>query len=154
MNSLMRWRPMYELIPGSFWGEMGSWDFEDLFEKLMENKDWEIVNWAPKVESYRENGSYVIKADLPGVKAKDIQVTVENGCLTIKGERRTDKELKKKNVEREEVFYGSFERSMPIPEGLKTEELKAKYHDGVLEITAPVEERFLTKKIEVEELKS
>jgi HSP20 family protein len=96
----------------------------------------------------------VIKADLPGVKVKDIQVTVENGCLTIKGERRTDKEIKKKNVEREEVFYGSFERSMPIPEGLKTEELKAKYHDGVLEITAPVEERFLTKKIEVEELKS
>ncbi len=151
MNSLMRWRPMYELTPGNFWGDL---DFEDLFEKLMEKKDWEMVSWAPKVESYRENGSYVIKADLPGVKVKDIQVTVENGCLTIKGERRTDKEIKKKNVEREEVFYGSFERSMPIPEGLKTEELKAKYHDGVLEITAPVEERFLTKKIEVEELKS
>ncbi|OGQ00194.1 MAG: hypothetical protein A2Z51_05200 [Deltaproteobacteria bacterium RBG_19FT_COMBO_52_11] len=147
----MRWRPMYELTPGNFWGDL---DFEDLFEKLMEKKDWEMVSWAPKVESYRENGSYVIKADLPGVKVKDIQVTVENGCLTIKGERRTDKEIKKKNVEREEVFYGSFERSMPIPEGLKTEELKAKYHDGVLEITAPVEERFLTKKIEVEELKS
>jgi HSP20 family protein len=142
---------MYELTPGNFWGDL---DFEDLFEKLMEKKDWEMVSWAPKVESYRENGSYVIKADLPGVKVKDIQVTVENGCLTIKGERRTDKEIKKKNVEREEVFYGSFERSMPIPEGLKTEELKAKYHDGVLEITAPVEERFLTKKIEVEELKS
>jgi len=115
---------------------------------------WEKVNWAPKVESYRKNGSYVIKADLPGVKAKDIQVTMENGCLTIKGERRTEKEDKKKKVEREEVFYGSFERSMPIPEGLKTEEIKAQYHDGVLEITAPVEEKFLPKKIEIEELKS
>jgi HSP20 family protein len=105
------------------------------------------------VESYRKNGTYVVKADLPGVEAKDIQVTLENGYLTIKGERKVDKEVKEKKVERREVFYGSFERSIPVPEGLKTEGVKAKYRDGVLEVIVPVEEKNPPKKIEVEEVK-
>lgn len=151
MNTLVRWTPMEELVPRSFLGRFWDWDFEDAFESLMETKGLEKYHWAPKVESYRKNGSYVIKADLPGVEAKDIQVTLENGCLTIKGERKMDKEVKEKNVDRREVFYGSFERSMAVPEGLKTEQIKAKYHEGVLEITVPVEEKLLPKKIEVEE---
>jgi HSP20 family protein len=154
MSSLIRWRPMEELVPRSLWGRFWDWEVDDIFEDLTEIRGMEGLNWAPKVESYRKNGSYVIKADLPGVEAKNIHVTVEDGCLTIKGERKMDKEVKDKNLERREVFYGSFERSMPIPEGLKTEEIKAKYHDGVLEISAPVGEKFLPKKIEVEEAKS
>jgi len=92
----------------------------------------------------------VIKADLPGVEAKDIHVSVEGGCLNIRGERKTEKDIKKKNLRSREIFYGSFQRSLPIPEGLKVDGLKAKYHDGVLEITAPVEKTLPSKEIKIE----
>jgi len=153
MSSIVKWRPMEELIPRSFFGSFWDSDFGDVFESLMESEGLEKYDWTPKVEAYRKNGTYVIKADLPGVEAKDIQVTLENGCLTIKGERKVDKEVKEKKVERREVFYGSFERCIPVPEGLKTEGVKAKYRDGVLEVTVPVEDKNPPKKIEVEEVK-
>jgi HSP20 family protein len=152
MSSLVRWRPMEELMPRGFfhgfWGEDG-WD---AFENMFESKELAKYNWTPKIESYRQNGTYVIKADLPGVEAKDIHVELENGYLTLRGERKMDKQSKDKRVDRREVFYGSFERCMAVPENLKAEEVKAKYHDGVLEITIPVEEKSPPKKIEVEEV--
>jgi len=144
---------MEQLTPRSFFRNFWESDLGDLFESLMESEGLENYGWTPKVEAYRKNGTYVIKADLPGVEAKDIQVTLENGCLTIKGERKVDKEVKEKKVERREVFYGSFERCIPVPEGLKTEGVKAKYRDGVLEVTVPVEDKNPPKKIEVEEVK-
>jgi len=153
MNSLVRWRPKGEVIPPSFFRSFWDTDIDDVFESLFESSGLEKFDWAPKVESYRKNGTYVVKADIPGVEAKDIKVTLENGCLTIKVERKVDKEVKEKKVERREVFYGSFERSIPVPEGLKTEGVKAKYRDGVLEVTVPVEEKNPPKKIEVEEVK-
>jgi HSP20 family protein len=102
------------------------------------------------VESYHKNGSFVIKADVPGVKAKDIHVMVEGDHLLIQGERKMDRETKKRDLRRKEVFYGAFQRSVPIPRGLKTEAIKAKYHDGVLEITAPVEKAHLPKEVKIE----
>ncbi len=106
--------------------------------------------WAPRLESYQKDGSYVIRADLPGVDAKNVHVTVEDGFLTIEGERKADREVKKKDVRRKEVFYGSFRRSMAIPKGLKVEEIKAKYHKGVLEISAPLDKSLLPKAVKVE----
>jgi len=153
MNSLVRWRPTSEVIPRSFFRDFWDTGIDDVFESLLEPSGLEKFNWAPKVESYRKNGTYVVKADLPGVEAKDIQVTLENGCLTIKGERKEEKEVKEKKMERREVFYGSFESSIAVPEGLKPEGVKAKYRDGVLEVTVPVEEKNPRKKIEVEEVK-
>jgi HSP20 family protein len=127
---------------------------EDIFQDVMETRGWERERWIPKVEAYRKNGKYVITADLPGMEAKDIHLSVENNHLTIRGERKMDKETKKKNLRSREIFYGAFQRSLPIPEGLKLEEIKARYHDGILEVTAPIEEKFLSKKIEVEEEKN
>ena len=153
MNSLMKWRPMDEVLPRTFFRSFWDTDMSDVFESFFEPSALKKFNWAPKVESYRKNGTYVVKADLPGVEAKDIQVTLENGCLTIKGERKEEKEVKEKKVERREVFFGSFERCIPVPEGLKPEGIKAKYRDGVLEVTVPVEGKNPPKKIEVEEVK-
>ena len=149
MASMIRWSPITDIMR---W----NWDLDEFFRDFMEPVKIleESSCVCPRVESYWKNGSYVIKADLPGVEAKDIQVTLENGCLTIKGERKMDKEVEDKNVDRREVFYGSFERSMAVPEGLRTEQIKAKYHEGVLEITVPVEEKLLPKKIKVEEGKN
>jgi HSP20 family protein len=152
MSSLVRWRPMEELVPRSFF--RGFWDEDvwDVFENMFESNELVKYNWTPKIESYRQNGTFVIKADLPGVEAKDIHVELEDGYLTLRGERKMDKKSKDKRVDRREVFYGSFERCMAVPENLKAEEIKAKYHGGVLEITIPVEEKNPPKKIEVEEV--
>jgi HSP20 family protein len=128
-------------------------DFEDFFEDFTVRSRREIEKlggWLLRVESYQKNGNYVIKADLPGVKAKDIHVTVEGARLLIQGERRTDKESKGKDFSRKEVFYGAFQRSVPIPRGFKADGIKAKYHDGVLEITAPVEKTHPPEEVRIE----
>jgi len=151
MSSMVRWKPMEQLTPRSFFRNFWESDLGDIFESLMESEGLENYGWTPKVEAYRKNGTYVIKADLPGVEAKDIHVELGNGLLTIRGERKMDKEAKDKNVSRREVFYGSFERTMAVPSSLKAEEVKAKVHDGVLEITLPADEKALAKRIKVEE---
>ena len=104
----------------------------------------------PRIETSVRDGHFVAKADLPGIRSQDVQVSVEANHLTIKGERKTSKEVRRKNFRRSELFYGSFERSIPLPEGVKTEKLKAKYHDGVLEISAPYDSGRQPKKIDVE----
>jgi len=145
-SGLVRWRPTWALMPRRFW----DWGAEDLFRDVMKAGGWKEKGWSPKVEAYRKNGKYVIKADIPGVEAKDIQVSLENNRLTIRGERKVDKETKRKNLRAREIFYGSFERSLPIPEGLKAGEIKARYHDGVLEITAPMEKSVPSREIKIE----
>ena len=146
MNSLERWRPRFELLPRKFW----DWEAEDPFENFLGRSGFAGERWVPSVETYTKDGSYVVKADLPGVKAKDIHVSVENNRLVIKGERKMDKEIKDRNVRGREIFYGSFQRSVPVPEGLKVDQIKAKYHDGVLEIYAPAGKTLLSKQIKVE----
>jgi HSP20 family protein len=153
MDGLTKWRPSRELIP---WRPFSTWwdrDFEEFLEEFSEPSWMEplsVGRWTPRVESLHKNGSYVIKADLPGVNPKDIHVTVEGDRLIIEGERKMDREMKRKDFRRREVFYGAFQRSVPIPRGLKAEAIKAKYHDGVLEITAPVEKGYLPKEVKVE----
>ena len=153
MSSLIRWRPSRELIPWRPFSALWDRDFEDFFEDFTVRSRREIEKlggWLLRVESYQKNGNYVIKADLPGVKAKDIHVTVEGARLLIQGERRTDKESKGKDFSRKEVFYGAFQRSVPIPRGFKADGIKAKYHDGVLEITAPVEKSHPPEEVRIE----
>jgi HSP20 family protein len=149
MASLIRWSPFRELV---------RWEPEvdDFLRAFVEPIDFseEGSCVCPRVESYRHNGSFVVKVDLPGVNPKDVHLTADRGCLTIEGERKRSEEVEESGMMHGEVCYGSFKRSMAIPEGVKSDQIKAKYQDGVLEITAPVEEHFLPKKIEVEVLKS
>jgi HSP20 family protein len=152
MSSMVKWRPTEEVIPRRFFRSFWDSDFGDLFESLMESEGLEKFGWTPKVEAYHKNGNLVIKADLPGVEAKDIHVELENGFLRIRGERKMDKEVEEKKGGRREVFYGSFERTMTVPSNLKAEEIKAKVHGGVLEITLPADEKTVSKKIKVEEV--
>jgi HSP20 family protein len=150
MSTLIRWRPTLDWMPLKTFDPLWDWDLEGFGEDFLESGSPKEVPWVPRVESYEKDGNYVIKTDLPGVEAKDLQVMVENGCLTIQGERKMDKEIKEKEIRRRELFYGSFQRTMAVPEGVKAENIKAKYHDGVLEITAPMEKKALPKKVAVE----
>jgi len=150
MNSLVRWNPMEAMVPWNFWGSLWDEDFDEVLERLGGSMDEKPMAWMPKVEAYRKNGNYVVKADLPGVKPEDIHVTVDNGCLAIRAEHEEEKKSKGKGRRGKEAFMGRFEGSVAIPEGLKLDKMKAKYHGGVLEISAPVDKEHPAREIKVE----
>lgn len=148
MASLVRWNPMGDLMRFGL-------DFDPFFREFAEPEEAMEGGYctSPSVESFRHDGSYVIKMDLPGVNSKDVHLTFEGGYLIIEGERKRLHEIEEGSMLWDEVCYGAFRRSLYIPEGIKADQIKAKYHDGVLEITAPVDEKFLPRKIEVEEIR-
>ena len=96
------------------------------------------VDWVPSIEVFQRNGQLVVQAELPGVWAEDIDVVVADGLLTLSGERREEVETDRDGFRRTERRYGSFARSIALPEGARTEEIQASFRDGVLEITIPL----------------
>ena len=106
--------------------------------------------WVPAIESFTREGHLVIRAELPGVDPKDLNVTVTDRDLVITGERKAEKEEKKKDYAYREISYGSFERRFTLPEGVKSDEMKAAFTNGILEITVPAPEIAKARKIEVE----
>jgi len=149
MASLITWNPFRDL-------KRVNWNFDQLFREFMEPSEIseEAYCESPRVESFRHNGSYVVRVDLPGVNPKDVRLTVDQGLLTVEGERKREKDVEESTWYRDELCYGAFRRSLDIPDGVKADQIKARYRDGVLEITAPLEEHYLPKKIEVEVQKS
>jgi HSP20 family protein len=95
------------------------------------------VSWAPSVDVREDADRFTVHADLPGVEAKDIQVTAEDGTLTIRGERRIEKKEGKKGYERLERVEGSFLRRFTLPENVRADDIKARHNNGVLEIVIP-----------------
>jgi HSP20 family protein len=104
----------------------------------------------PAVDSFFKDGSLVMRFDLPGVDPKDIDVSVVGNTLTVKASRQRDMGEEKNGLKHRETSYGRFERSMTLPEGVKTEEIKANYRNGVLELTMPVAPEVAGRKITVE----
>lgn len=94
--------------------------------------------WFPEIDVFEKDGRLITKIDLPGLKKDDVKVEVTDGQLTISGERKTEAEEKKENFYRCEREYGSFYRAVPLPEGVKLEDVKATFADGVLEVSIPV----------------
>ena len=97
---------------------------------------------------------YVISGEIPGIDVKDLNVTLTDGIITIKGEKKKETEDNEENYHRIERHYGSFERSFRVPDKVKTEKLDAQYKDGVLKLTLPKAEASEVKKIEVKEKKA
>jgi HSP20 family protein len=93
--------------------------------------------WAPRTDVYEHDGSIVVKAELPGVDKKDINVAIEDGDLVIQGERRSEETVNEKDFYRMERSYGSFYRRLPLPEGVSSDKIDAKYADGILEVKVP-----------------
>ena len=94
--------------------------------------------WAPAIDVVQKDDQLVVKADIPGIKKDDLSIEVTDDAITIEGERRSDREEERGGVYRSERSYGSFCRVIPLPEGAITEQAKASFRDGVLEITVPV----------------
>lgn len=95
--------------------------------------------WVPDIEVFEREKEFVLRADIPGLKREEITVELTDNALTIRGERKREKEEKKEGFYRSERSYGAFSRTIPLPEGVKTEEAKAIVRDGVLEVTLPIE---------------
>jgi len=108
------------------------------------------AGYAPRIESYVEGNILHVKADLPGVGPQDVEITVEGTELTLKGERKAQQERKEDSPLRQEVQYGSFVRTVTLPEGVKADEVHATYHNGVLDVTIPLPDALVTKKVPIQ----
>ncbi len=105
--------------------------------------------WIPPVDIYETENEIVVKAELPNMDEKDIEVKIENNVLTIKGEKKLEREEKKENYHLIESSYGSFYRSFSLPGNVDADKASAKYEKGVLKITLPKKEEAKPKQIEV-----
>ena len=144
--TLVRWDPFREL--------------EDMSERLNRvfsrpslrssgKENLTVADWMPTVDISETEGEYLIKAELPEVRKEDVKVTVENGVLTLQGERRQETEEKGKRFHRVERSYGCFVRSFTLPESVDESSVKAEYKDGVLNLHLPKSEKVKPKAIDV-----
>jgi HSP20 family protein len=134
-------------------------EFNEMFNRILTGKPWgfelpefrKTFNITPAVEAYvdKEAKKYVCRVTLPGVEPKDLQIHAQGNVLTIRGERKLTHNRKEIELMEGEIFYGVFERTLALPEGVNVEKLTAEYVNGVLEITAPVAAAALPRKIEI-----
>ena len=95
----------------------------------------EVTEWAPAIDVVTENGDLVIKAELPGVKQEDVDITLQDNVLTVSGQRKAEQEEERGGYYVRERRYGSFSRSLTVPEGVDESKIYARYQNGVLEVT-------------------
>lgn len=106
--------------------------------------------WNPAVDIFETKDNVVLKAELPGLDKKDFSIEIKDNLLTLKGERKLEKETKEENYYRMERAYGAFSRSFTLPASVDKDKVKAKFKDGVLEVTIPKSETEKPKQINVE----
>lgn len=140
-RGLMLWNPFAEI-------ERIRRDFDRLLEELVPREEGERV-FAPVVDVYETDQELVVKAELPGVKKENVEVSIRDNALHIRGEKKEEKEEKTETYHRVERVYGRFERVVPLPTDVKVESAKAEFKDGVLEIRIPKAEGAKEKKIEI-----
>jgi len=125
--------------------------FNRIFNESIRNFSEEsaVTTWAPAVDIYETHNELVVKADLPDVDEKDIDVRVENNLLTIRGERKLEKSVTEENYLRVERTYGSFSRSFSLPNTVNSEAIAAEYKNGVLTVTLPKREEAKPRQVKV-----
>ena len=121
--------------------------FNDVFDRKGEESS--LTAWAPAVDIYETELELVVKADLPEVDPKDLEIRVENNILTIRGERKFEKNVQQENYLRVERAYGSFARSFTLANTVNSEAIKADYQNGVLTLSIPKKEEAKPKQIKV-----
>jgi len=143
--SMTRWEPFRGL---NTLQEQVNRLFEDSFSRSRSGHA-ELASWAPAVDVYETENELVVKADLPDVQEKDIDVRVENNTLTIRGERKFSNEVQDDNYLRVERAFGTFSRSFSLPNTVNTEAIKADYRNGVLSVRMPKREETKPKQIKI-----
>jgi len=148
--AIVRWEPFRDLVGLQ---ERMNRLFDQSFRGISRGsaeEDWALGgSWAPVVDIFEHQGNIVLKAELPGVDPKDVDVRVENNVLTLRGERKLDTEVDKESYHRVERSYGAFSRSFTLPTVVDTEKIQAEYKDGVLRVTLPKREEAKPKQISI-----
>ncbi len=147
--AIVRWEPFRDLM--SLQDRMNRL-FDESFRGLARpgEEDWVLGGaWAPPVDVYEHEGNIVLKAELPGVDPKDVDIRLENNVLTLRGERKFGSEVKRDSYHRVERSYGTFSRSFTLPSLVDQQHIKADFKDGVLQVTLPKREEAKPKQIQI-----
>ena len=146
--AIIRWTPFREL---STVQERVNKLFDDVIRPpYRSDEGFAVSAWAPAVDIYETDKEIVMKAELPGMQEKDIDIKVEDNNLIVSGERRMEKEVKEESYHRIERSYGSFHRSFTLPHAVDREGIKASYKDGVLKVVLPKKEEAKPKQIKID----
>ncbi len=145
MPAITRWDPFRSLVTLQ---EQMNRLFEDSFSRARGDES-SLAAWVPPVDIYETEGELVLRADLPDIQEKDLDLRVENNMLTIRGERKFDQTVKEDNYLRVERAYGTFSRSFSLPNTVNPDAIKAEYRNGVLEVRMPKREESKPKQIRV-----
>jgi HSP20 family protein len=147
VTRLAPFTPMFQLrrdideLFGRVFGQMSG-------ESQGASSDWSA--WAPAVEGSEDERHYRIKVALPGVDPKDVEVTMDDSRLTIKGQRKREAETKQESYFARELSYGAFERSFTLPEGIDATKIGARFTNGMLEVTVPKPVAEAPRKVTIE----
>ena len=145
--AMVRWEPVRDLLTLQ---EKMNRMFDSSYRGGAQDEDWALGgSWAPAVDIYEKDGNIVLKAELPGVDPKDVDVRVENNLLTLRGERKFDSEVTRDSYHRVERSCGAFSRSFTLPSVVDTGNIKAEYKDGVLHMTLPKREEAKPRQIQI-----
>jgi HSP20 family protein len=149
--AIVKWEPFRDLL-----STQREFDrlFREAFSPWFGETELSTRSWAPPVDIYETDNDIVLKAELPGVDPKDVEVRVEDNTLYLKGERKHEKEVKEQNYHRVERSYGSFARSFSLPNSINADKVKAEYKDGLLTLTMPKREEAKPKTIKIDVTKS
>ncbi len=146
--AITRWDPLKDMVALQ---ERMNRLFEDsLVRSRAGEEDMALGAWAPAVDIYEDAEKIVLRADIPGVLPDQVSVKIEDSTLTISGDRRFERDVKKENYHRVERQYGAFNRSFSLPGTVDTENVRAEHRDGVLELTLPKREESRPKQIKVQ----
>ena len=144
--ALTKWNPFFADLAAT----------EDRFKRLFGRDDFwnpEGVTtggeWAPVVDIIENDKALTVKAELPGIEAKDVAVTIDNNVLTLRGERHINNEVEKENYHRMERAYGTFARSFVLPAFVDADNIKAEFKNGLLMVTVPKKANARTRAVEV-----
>lgn len=148
--AIVRWEPFRELLTTQ---DRLNQLFNQTFGQALASEGQEDVSnrvWAPAVDIYETEQNLVVKAELPGVDPKDVEVRIENQTLFIRGERKFEKDVKEQNYHRVERSYGAFARSFTLPNTVNAEDVKAEYKNGILTLTLAKREEAKPKTIKIQ----
>jgi HSP20 family protein len=138
---LFRGRSLFHLNPFSLMRQFTD-ELDRLFNQAPAVRTEGAENWAwsPVIEVKEKGGKLLLSAEIPGVRKEDVKVTIDNGMLRVEGEKKEEKEEKRDGYYHSERSYGTFYRSIQLPEGAKAEQATARFNNGVLEVTVPIPE--------------
>lgn len=145
--TLVRWRPMRDMLP--FQREMARM-FNEFFGEPTAVSDVFERDWVPAVDIFEKDDEVNLVAELPGLSKEDVDISIENGTLTLSGEKKRESEVEDDNYHRIERAYGRFQRSFSLPAAIDPKKVKAVFKDGVLTINLGKKEEAKPKKIEIE----